>query len=132
MKEDFLHYLWKFQKFSTLELFTATGEAIQVLKVGNHNLSSVGPDFFLSQLIINNQKWVGNIEIHLRSSDWYAHNHQTDVNYDSVILHVVWEDDVAVFRKDNTKLPTLILKDYVTDDMLKKYYKFFDRSKKKE
>ena len=132
MKEDFLHYLWKFQKFSTLELFTATGEAIQVLKVGNHNLSSVGPDFFLSQLIINNQKWVGNVEIHLRSSDWYAHNHQTDVNYDSVILHVVWEDDVAVFRKDNTKLPTLILKDYVTDDMLKKYYKFFDRSKKKE
>ena len=76
-------------------------------------MQTAGPDFFNAQLIIDYQKWAGNIEIHLKSSDWYAHHHEKDANYDNVILHVVWEHDVDVYRKDNTEVPVLELKQYV-------------------
>ena len=125
MKEDFLHYLWKYQKFSTINLHTTQGEIVQVLKVGSHNLQAAGPDFSVAQLIINNQKWAGNVEIHIKSSDWYAHNHQTDINYDSVILHVVWEDDAEIHRKNNTKIPTLELKNYVSAEALLGYQQLY-------
>ena len=52
--------------------------------------------------------------MHLKSSDWYAHHHEVDSNYDNVILHVVWEDDISVFRKDGTQVPTLELKNHIS------------------
>lgn len=131
MKEDFLQFLWKFQKFSMENLQTTDGEFLQVLKSGIHNTESDGPDFFVSQLIIDNQKWAGNVEVHIKSSDWYLHNHQTDSNYDSVILHVVWEDDVEVYRADNSKIPVLELKSYVANEALLNYKILFDNKKSK-
>ena len=74
--------------------------------------------------------WAGNLEIHIKSSDWYLHNHETDVNYDNVILHVVWEHDTEIFRKDNTKIPTLELKHYVPQDALNGYQKLFNNNRK--
>ncbi len=56
MKEDFLHYVWKFQKFSIQNLKTSEGNLIVIEKVGGHNLNA-GPDFFNSKLSINNQLW---------------------------------------------------------------------------
>ncbi len=120
MKEDFLHHLWQFKKFDIANLKTTKGESIQILNSGQY-LQLSGPDFFNAQLIIGNQKWAGNVEIHLKSSDWYVHNHEKDSNYDSVILHVVWEHDVPVFRKDNSEIPTLELKEYVALSDLHKY-----------
>jgi hypothetical protein len=120
MKEDFLHHLWQFKKFDIANLKTTTGESIQILNSGQY-LQLTGPDFFNAQLIIGNQKWAGNIEIHLKSSDWYLHNHEKDANYDSVILHVVWEHDSPIFRKNNTEVPTLELKKYVALTELHKY-----------
>jgi hypothetical protein len=120
MKEDFLHHVWQHKKFAVTQLQTTTGESIQILNSGQY-LQQTGPDFFNAQLIIGNQKWAGNIEIHLKSSDWYLHNHEKDVNYDSVILHVVWEYDVPIFRKNNTEVPTLELKKYVELTDLHKY-----------
>ena len=90
MKEDFLHYIWQFKKFDFTNLKTITGEQITIIKVGDFT-QLAGPDFFNAQIEIDNQKWAGNIEIHLKSSDWYIHHHEKDDNYDSVILHVVWE-----------------------------------------
>jgi hypothetical protein len=84
-------------------------------------LQLAGPDFFNAQIIIGNQKWAGNIEIHLKSSDWYLHNHEKDSNYDSVILHVVWEHDTPIFRKDNLEIPTLELRNYVALTDVHKY-----------
>lgn len=121
MQEIFLHYLWQFQKLNTANLQTEQGNSLQVLRVGTHNTENSGPDFFNAQLLIANQKWAGNVEIHLKSSDWYAHNHEHDENYDSVILHVVWEDDVAVFDNYNNLLETLVLRDYVAPELLKNY-----------
>ena len=120
MKEDFLHHLWQFKKFDIANLKTTKGESIQILNSGQY-LQLAGPDFFNAQLIIGNQKWAGNVEIHLKSSDWYVHNHEKDSNYDSVILHVVWEHDVPVFWKDNSEIPTLELKGYVALSDLHKY-----------
>jgi hypothetical protein len=120
MKEDFLHHVWQFKKFDIANLKTTKGESIQVLNSGQY-LQLTGPDFFNAQLIIGNQKWAGNVEIHLKSSDWYVHNHEKDSNYESVILHVVWEYDVPIFRKDDSEIPTLELKEYVALTDLHKY-----------
>tara|TARA_R110002020_G_scaffold338105_2_gene553459 strand:- start:632 stop:1921 length:1290 start_codon:yes stop_codon:yes gene_type:complete len=128
MKEDFLHYLWKFKKFEFSNVLTTTGETIEILNVGQHN-NLAGPDFFNARLNINGQIWAGNVEIHLKSSDWYAHNHEQDNNYDNVILHVVWDDDVDVYGVGNRALLTLNLKDYVQPELLNSYKKLFDRQK---
>jgi Protein of unknown function (DUF2851) len=122
MKEDFLHYIWQFKKFDLLNLQTTNKENIVILKVGDYTQLS-GPDFFNAQIEIENQKWAGNIEIHLKSSDWYLHNHERDENYDSVILHVVWEHDMEVYRKDNSEIPVLELKKYVSKDLVNQYDK---------
>ena len=86
-----------------------------------------GPDFFNAQLKINGQLWAGNVEIHIKSSDWYVHNHEQDSAYDNVIIHVVWEDDMPIFRNNNSSLTTLILKNYVNETLLNNYYKLFNK-----
>lgn len=112
MKEEFLHYLWKFKKFDPLNLKTFNGEEITIINVGQY-LELAGPDFFNAQITIGNQKWAGNVEIHIKSSDWYVHHHERDEVYENVILHVVWEHDTEIFRKNNTEIPVLELKKYV-------------------
>lgn len=122
MKEEFLYYVWQFQLFSNVKLLTVDNLEVIIKKVGERNLNS-GPDFLNVQLLIDNQLWVGNVEMHLKSSDWYVHNHENDSNYDAVILHVVWEHDVAVFMKNNQPLPTLVLKDFVAKGVYENYQK---------
>ena len=112
MKEEFLHYLWKFKKFDTLNLKTSDGEQITIVNVGDY-LELAGPDFFNAQIVIGDQKWAGNVEIHLKSSDWYVHHHERDEAYENVILHVVWEHDTEIFRSNNTEIPVLKLQQYV-------------------
>jgi len=129
MREHFLHYLWQYQLFNKKELQTTTGERIAIQKTGEHNHNS-GPDFINSQILIDSQVWGGNVEIHLKSSDWYSHHHETDKAYDNVILHVVWEDDVAIFRKNNTPISTLELKGLVPKNILENYQDLFYKNKK--
>lgn len=126
MQEDFLHFLWKYKKFDVLNLKTVNSEAIQLLDVGQHNHNS-GPDFFNAKLKIAHQLWAGNVEIHIKSSDWYAHNHEIDKAYDNVILHVVWEHDAEIFRKDNSSIPTLVLQDFVPKNLIENYRQLFSK-----
>lgn len=120
MKEDFLHYVWKYQLFEKEGLHSLENEVIHILKPGIHNRNA-GPDFLNAKIEINHQTWAGNLEIHLKSSDWYAPHHENDVNYDATILHVVYEYDVAVYLKGNTVLPTLVLKDLIAPSLLSNY-----------
>jgi hypothetical protein len=120
MQEDFLHYVWQHKKMSLKSLQTTTQEPIILKAVGLPNVNS-GPDFFNAQLSIGTQMWAGNVEIHVKSSDWYVHHHETDAAYDSVILHVVWEHNIDVFREDNSPIPTLELKNYVLPHTFKNY-----------
>jgi len=89
-----------------------------------------GPDFLYAKLNIDGQLWVGNVEIHIKSSDWYAHRHEEDIKYDNVILHVVWEDDASVFRKDGSEIPTLELKNYISKELLQAYQNLFNKKPK--
>ncbi|WP_350287770.1 DUF2851 family protein [uncultured Croceitalea sp.] len=130
MQEDLLHFIWKTNKLVFNNLKTSSGKQIIVKDGGLHN-HHAGPDFFNAKVIIDGQLWAGNVEMHLKSSDWYAHGHEVDINYDNVILHVVWEDDVAVFRKDRTEIPTLELKDIVPISLLEAYSLLLYNSKKK-
>ena len=121
MKEDFLHYVWHYKKYDFSNLVTVSGDALTITNSGQY-LQKAGPDFFNAQIVIGHQKWAGNLEIHVKSSDWYLHHHEKDENYDSVILHVVWEHDTPIFRKDNSEIPVLALKEYVSSAVLNQYY----------
>lgn len=120
MQEAFLHYIWKFQKLETSKLVTSEGKTVQIRNVGQHNQNS-GPDFFNAQVLIGEQLWAGNLEIHIKSSDWYLHGHEKDKAYDNVILHVVWEHDTDIFREDNSEIDTLVLEPYVSKKILNSY-----------
>lgn len=129
MQEAFLHYVWQFNKFETSKLKTKTGESITLLDNGQPNANG-GPDFFNAQLEIDGQMWAGNVEIHIKSSDWYVHNHEMDAAYDNVILHVVFEHDTDIFRKDNSIIPTLELRNLIHHNVLKNYQKLVMSSHK--
>ena len=120
MKEDFLHYIWLYKKLDFTNLKTTNREVVTILNFGQY-IQQAGPDFFNAQIVIDNQKWAGNIEIHIKSSDWYAHHHEKDDNYSNVILHVVWEHDTPIFRKDNSEIAVLELSKYVSKEELHKY-----------
>lgn len=128
MKEDLLHFIWGQNKLHGRQLTSTATEAITIKTVGVPNRYS-GPDFFNAQVEIDGQLWAGNVEMHLKSSDWYAHHHETDEKYDSVILHVVWEDDISVFRKDGSQIPTLALNQYVSQELLDKYRNLLENAR---
>ena len=128
MKEKLLHFIWKLKLFSSKKLVGTCNETIHIISTGIENLDT-GPDFLNSKIEINNQLWAGNVEIHINSSDWYEHNHQMDENYDSVILHVVWNHDVEVHRKSNQSITTLELKNFISKDLLINYDQLFSKNK---
>ncbi len=95
MKEDLLYYIWNLKRFDHDGLETTTGLPIRVLDRGHRN-PDAGPDFLNARLQIADKIWVGHVEMHVKASDWYRHEHDMDRAYDSVILHVVYEDDRPV------------------------------------
>ena len=111
MREDYLHQIWKTRRLPMHDLQLIDGRNLTVQDVGWHNQES-GPDFFNGSIELDGIKWNGNIEIHIKSSDWYAHNHQVDPAYENVILHVVYQYDKPVFV-NGEELPTLELKSYL-------------------
>ena len=129
MKEDFLQYLWQYQFFLPSKLVTTKGIDVSVIKTGEHN-NNAGPDFFNAQVRIDGQLWAGNIEIHVKSSDWYVHGHENNKAYNTIILHVVWEHDVEVYRKDSSVIPTVELKDKIDKQLLNNYYSLFQQNGK--
>ncbi|MBD3723293.1 MAG: DUF2851 family protein [Flavobacteriaceae bacterium] len=119
MKENVLHYLWLHKKIDARQLVTTKGESLQILNFGQY-LETAGPDFFNAQIVIGNQKWAGNVEMHVKSSDWYLHHHEKDNAYNNVILHVVWEHDQEVFYSNDVEIPVLELKKSIDVNLLTK------------
>lgn len=118
--EEFLHFVWQFRLFDTLNLQLSDGQPLQLLHCGFPN-KHAGPDFTQAKIVIDDTTWVGQVEVHLKSSDWYHHQHQQDLAYENVILHVVWEHDLEIKRLDGTTLPTLVLKDKIASHLFKNY-----------
>ncbi len=129
MREDLLHFIWKNNKLRGKDLATDKGQPIEVYQHGTLNLFA-GPDFFNAKLSIGGQLWAGNVEMHIKSSDWYVHGHETDLRYNNVILHVVWENDVEVFRKDGTRIPVLELRKIIDKEFLASYNALLSGTKK--
>ncbi len=120
MKEDFLHYIWQFQYFDKASLCTTTGESLQVYHPGHPHINA-GPDFAYARLKVGEIAWVGQVEIHVKASDWIKHQHQQDKAYDAVVLHVVWEEDQVICRQDGSVIPCLVLKGRVADRLRLRY-----------
>src|SRR5512133_1075412 len=108
MTEEFIQFIWKYGLFDRTGLISDGGDEIQVISLGEHNGDS-GPDFLNARLKIGRTTWAGNVEIHLRSSDWFTHRHHEDKAYDSVILHVVYQHNQSVTRSNDEVIPTLVL-----------------------
>lgn len=120
MNEDFLYYLWKHQKFNFADLITVKGNRLEIIKTGQINTNS-GPDFSEGHIKLDEISWYGQIEMHIKTSDWEEHNHQADPAYNNVVLHVVWEHDKEIVRQDGSTIPTVELKDKINPELLIRY-----------
>jgi hypothetical protein len=126
LNEDFLHFIWRFQKLKTNHLTTQDEQKIIVFDPGQYN-TNAGPDFLHARIKIDQIEWVGHVEVHIHSSDWDRHRHSEDEAYHNVILHVVWKHDLEIRIKDQ-HLPTLELQSII-DLQLLNHWTTYNRSK---
>lgn len=119
--------VWLHRWMDVSALTTTEGIPVELIHMGKHNHSS-GPDFLEATLKIGSTKWVGQVEIHWRSSDWYAHGHQGDPAYENVILHVVYEHDRPVYNRHGEELPTLELKGRIQKRLHQRYEQLYTGS----
>jgi hypothetical protein len=120
MKESLLHFVWSQKRFEHSNLRLFDGREVIIKNHGQFNRTENGPDFQNARILIDSIQWIGNIEIHVRASDWYKHNHHLDSNFKNVILHVVWENDIEVNLKNET-IPVIELKNRVHPSVLANY-----------
>ena len=115
MKEEFLHFIWENKLFHADSQLTEDGEPLRIVNPGRHN-THAGPDFFDARIQIGDTLWAGNIEIHLKASEWNRHGHHTDPAYRNTILHVVALSDIEVFNDLGSKIPALVIRwpDWIT------------------
>ncbi len=118
--EEFLHYVWQQRLFTQNGLYDCANQSLNIVQPGVLN-PHAGPDFNNAKIQIGDTLWAGNVEIHIKASDWQRHHHQLDEAYDSVILHVVWQNDAAVYRSNGTLIPTLALEKLVSPSLIAKY-----------
>lgn len=119
MPEIVLHYIWEHCLWAGFKQQTTDGRSVEILSVGAHNRDA-GPDYSSARVRIDGKEWVGNIEIHVCSSDWIKHRHHIDKAYDSVILHVVRTADKPIYNSRGELVPQCELqypsdKDYLTE-----------------
>ena len=118
MTEKLLQFIWRFQYFNLSELCTEATEVLEIIKPGIFNTNQ-GPDFSDACIKIDSLTLFGNIELHVKSSDWDKHQHSADKNYSNIILHVVWADDKQLSKE--IQLPTLVLQHRVPKILLQRY-----------
>ena len=130
MNEAFLQYLWQHRLFEG-DMSTTDGLSVIVENPGSLNRDA-GPDFFDARLRIGDIKWAGNVEIHVRASDWKAHHHSDDKNYNNVILHVVYINDTEIVLENGKTVPTLVVESHVPDKVWDNYDKLMNAASNKE
>ena len=104
--ENLLHYVWQHKLYAATPLFTDSGEAVEILDPGLHN-HDAGPDFFNAKVRIGGVLWVGNVELHKNSADWFRHRHHEDEAYDNVVLHVVSQIDKCIRTSAGREVPQI-------------------------
>lgn len=104
--ERLMQYVWQHRIWPQTNIRTVDGRRLQIIDPGLINTGS-GPDFFNAKVVIDGRTWVGDVEIHVRASDWHRHGHDGDRAYDSVILHVVDRDDTIIRRSNGEEIPQM-------------------------
>jgi hypothetical protein len=122
MNEKLLQYLWNFKVFNSFDFKDTDGNSIEILNFGKWNTDS-GPDFLMAKIKTKNVILVGNIELHVKSSDWIFHQHSHDPNYQNIILHVVFQHDIEIEEFSTNNITTLELRNYIDENILGKYEK---------
>ncbi len=122
MQEDLVSYLWQNQLF-TSPLITSDGEVVTVQQPGWLN-EDAGPDFSNARIRIGQTTWAGNIELHVNASDWYNHGHDSDDAYESVILHVVVNNDAQIKRRSGEAVPTVSIRNCYNHKLEERYRQF--------
>ena len=117
IKEEYIHYLWKNKLLLIYKLKLINGESIHVLDVGNHNENESGPDFLMASIKIDGVVWHGHVEIHVKASDWYKHQHHKDKNYNNVILHLVCTKDKDILQNGQL-IPTVEIQELIDEKTL--------------
>lgn len=125
MQEQLLHFIWQRKLFDHRDLFTTTGQPIEIIHPGSPNQDQ-GPDFLQGRIRIEAQIWAGHIELHIRSSSWFLHTHDKDTHYNNVILHVVWQEDQPAKTMEGIRIPCLELCNRVDAALLDRYRKLMD------
>ncbi|CAM6004426.1 unnamed protein product [Sphagnum balticum] len=121
MKEDLLHFIWRYRLYDSHDLRTTDGQRIEVIQPGSVN-TDAGADFSSARIRIGQVMLAGNVEIHVEQNGWYTHHHNEDKAYNNVILHVVYEDSGKPARTQSDQLiPVLCLKDYISAELLHRY-----------
>ncbi len=128
MTENLLHFIWITRRFDLSSLQTTSGETIEILHPGEHN-THAGPDFLNAKIRIGDVLWAGNVEMHLKSSDWFHHGHGNDPAYDNVILHVVMTEDKPIVTVDQRKVPSFEMKGRIPAGIEAKYYELMAAKK---
>jgi Protein of unknown function (DUF2851) len=121
MREDFLHYLWRTRRFDLTDLKTTKGETIDIQDFGEHN-HNAGPDFLNATIRIGDMVWAGNVEMHVKASEWTQHKHQNDKAYNNVILHVVFEEDKTILTQNTEGVACLELRGRIPEGIAQKYW----------
>lgn len=116
--EKILQYMWQFRMWGSSEKVLSDGRRVMLLDPGKLN-ADAGPDFFNAKVIIDGVEWAGNVEVHVKASDWKRHGHHNDAAYDNIILHVVGIDDEVICRRDGTPIPQLLMP--LTPEIAQKY-----------
>ncbi|WP_432709961.1 DUF2851 family protein [Pedobacter sp.] len=120
-KEEFLHFIWKFRLYHREPMYANPGGKIRVIHPGVSN-KNAGPDFLEAKIQLDDTLWAGQVEIHYRSSDWLLHKHQDDLAYENVILHVVYEHDKVIYRRNGSEIPVLSLKGKFKETLYNHYH----------
>jgi len=121
MNEALLHTIWKYRLLGQSHFKGSKQEDIEIISIGEHNQDS-GPDFFNSKIRINDIILAGNVEIHIKTSDWLRHNHQNDKAYDNLVLHVVYEHDKELSQNEQFNVSVLELKNHIQPGLLEQYH----------
>lgn len=121
MKEDLLHYIWRYSLYDTARLCTTAGEPVQIIKPGLYN-TDAGADFTNARIRIGETLLAGNVEIHVHQRDWYTHGHHHDAAYNNVILHVVYDTDTTpTLLQSGQPVASLSLKGHISTTLLQRY-----------
>lgn len=120
MNEKLLQYLWNYKIFKSFDFKDMQGNSIEILDFGTLN-QNAGPDYLNAKIKIGNLIFAGNIELHLRSSDWIFHQHSGNPDFENIILHVVFQHDSEIDELSQKNIPTLELKNFIDSKILAKH-----------